>query len=393
MTVTEPTVRPVKDEGAQALFEEARRRRRRRWLLVLIVLVAAGAVLLLLRAASGGTSKVGMPPRHSSGPGLPAVGSPGHDVVVIDNDAIMTMVDFSTGARKTVTLANKGGGDYPDTVLATGGFFVYPGGGGGTWVVPLDLSVPARLLGPSTDVIPSVTPGRVWLVTISASSARAAAIAVQEVGANGRYRGSVYHVPPGFSPISGVVGGLVLVDTIGPQGGGVVWGPATGRFGTRFPGPNVGNLVDVRGSKVAWGAGCSADSICTSLRVTDVRTGRSRDYPSPPGTFGWVSTGGEGSRDAYSSGGHYLAVRAAHGAGELSASDVYVVNMTSGATSLVPDSTATSPYSRVAWLPNTLWVISASSTGSLSAYNVHDGKLRSFATPCCGVALLSVVSK
>jgi hypothetical protein len=236
--------------------------------------------------------------------------------------------------------------------------------------------------------VPSASAGRVWLVTTSSDRGQPAPVAVREVKADGRSKSPLYRVPAGFSPISGVAGGLVLVDTM--AGGSVVWDPVTNRFGTRFPGPNVGNLIDVRGSTVAWGLGCSVNSVCASLRLTDVRTGRSRDYPAPHGTVGWLSTGGEGSRDAFSSDGRYLGVRAANGDGQLSPSDVYVVNVSSGASSLVPDSSPPYPYSRVAWLPNSSWVVFASAAGSVSAYNVRDGQRRSFPTPCCGVALLSV---
>ncbi len=382
---------PSDTQEAQALFEEARRRRRRRWALLGSLVLASAVVGPILGLQTGGRGAGHEKTSHPRSPHRsPITGSFGHDVVVIDNDAVMTLVDFSTGARKTVTLPNKGGGDYPDAVLATGGFFVYPGGEG-TWAIPVDLSGSARLLGPSTDVIPSTTAGRVWLVTIPYNGASVATITVQEVGVDGRYRGPVYRVPAGFTPISGVAGGLVLVDTLGPAEGSVVWDPATGRFGSHFPGPNVGNLVDVRGSMVAWGVGCSANSVCTSLRITDVKTGRSRDYPSPQGTFGWVSTGGEGSRNVFSSDGRYLAIRAANGASQLSPSDVYVLNPSSGATFLVPDSSASYLYSRVAWLPDTSWVVFASDGGTVSAYNVQDGQRRSFTTPCCGVALLSVV--
>ena len=318
-----------------------------------------------------------------------------HDVVAIDNDAVMTLIDFSTGARKTVTLPHKAGGDYPDAILATGGYFVYPGDTG-TWAIAVDLSGAPRLLGSSTYLVPSATAGRVWLVTTTTDCTQptcrgqAVPVTVREVGAAGGYRSSLYRVPAGFSPISGVAGGLLLAGNLGPTDGSVVWDPATDRLGTPLPGPNMGNLVDVRGSMVAWGVGCSQDSICTSIRVTDVRTGRSRDHPAPQGTAGWISTGGEGSRDAFAPDGHYLAIRAANRVGQLSASDVYVVNVSSGAISLVPNSSSSYLYSRVAWLPDSSWVVSGSATGSVSAYNVQDGQRRSFPTPCCGVALLAV---
>ena len=141
---------------------------------------------------------------------------------------------------------------------------------------------------------------------------------------------------------------------------------------------------------VAWGVGCSSNSICTSLRLTDVKTGRSRDYPAPHGTVGWVSTGGEGSRDAFSSDGQYLAIRAANGASQLSPSDVFVVTVSSGSSFLVPDSSPPYSYSRVAWLPNSSWVVFASGAGSVNAYNIQNGQRRSFSTTCCGVALLAV---
>lgn len=388
MTVVEDA--PLSDtQEAQDLFKEARRRRRRRWALLGVLVLAAsvvGPILGLHGGGSRGSDRRPLRPRSSQG--SPVAGPSGHRVVVVDNDAAMTLIDFSTGAYKTAVLPHKGGGDYPDAVLATGGFFVYPGDGG-TYAIALDVLGSPRLLGPSSYPVPSSTAGRVWLETITTASGQAVSETVQEVGADGRYRSHIYRVPVGFSPISGVAGGLLLAG--GPTNGSVVWNPVTGRFGTQFPGPNVGNLVDVRGSMVAWGVGCLPDSICTSVRVTDVTTGQSRDYPAPHGTVGWVSTGAEGSRDAFSSDGQYLAMRAASGASQQSPSNVFVVTLSSGATYLVPDSSPPYPYSRVAWLPASSWVVFASATGSVSAYNVQAGQRRSFPTPCCGVALLAVV--
>jgi hypothetical protein len=388
VTGTNLIAHPAPETDAQALFEEARRRRRRRraamGALLVLAAILGPALALNVGGRSGSHEKSFRPP---SPRGSSVAGSSGHRVVVIDNDAVMTLVDFSTGTSRTATLLHKGGGDSPDALLATGGFFVYPGEGG-TWAIPLDLSGSPRLLGPSSYVVPSATSGRVWLVTITDERGQPASTTAREVEADGRSRNPLYRVPAGFGPISGVEGGLLLVDTT--AGGSVVWNPATQRFGARFPGPNVGNLVDVRGSMVAWGVGCSPNSICTSLRLTDVGTGRSRDYPAPQGTAGWVSTGGEGSRDAFSPDGQYLAIRAANGVTQLSPSDVYVVNLSSGATFSVPDSSPPYPYSRVAWLPNSSWVVFASGAGSVNAYRVQDGQRRSFPTPCCGVALLAV---
>jgi hypothetical protein len=379
---------PEQPIDPEALFKEARRRRRHRWSLIGAVVIAAAVLVPVLglnvTEDSGGHNQAAGPrtPQGSS-----AAGSSPHDLVVIDNDARMTLLDFSTGARRTVVLAHKGGGDSPDALLATDGFFVYPGDGG-TWAMPLDIAGSPRLLGPSSYVVPSSSAGRVWLVTTTFDRGQPASVAVQEVGADGHYKSPLYRLPFGFSPVSGVAGGLVLVDTV--NGGGVVWDPWTQRFGARFPGPNVGNLVDVRGSKVAWGVGCSPYSICTSLRLSDVRTGRSRDYPAPSGTVGWVTTGAEGSRDAFSADGKYLAIRAANGASQRSPSDVYIVNVSSGVTFSVSDSSPPYPYSRVAWLPKSSWVVFASGASSVSAYNVANGQRRSFSTPCCGVALLAV---
>src|ERR1700694_6142019 len=141
---------------------------------------------------------------------------------------------------------------------------------------------------------------------------------------------------------------------------------------------------------VAWAQGCLPDRICTSIRVTALTTGHTHDYPAPRGTTGWVAPGGQGSRDAFSSDGKYLAVRAAKGASQFSPSDVYIIRISTGSKSLMPDSGSLSPYSRVAWLPNSYWVVAPSATGSTQAFNVQGGQHRSFSTPCCGVALLTV---
>jgi hypothetical protein len=124
------------------------------------------------------------------------------------------------------------------------------------------------------------------------------------------------------------------------------------------------------------------------VRVVDLDTTATHDYPAPAGTLGWVSTAGQGSRHAFSPDGRYLAIRAATTPATPAMSELFTIQLTNGAPSLLAGAAASS-YARVAWLPDSRWVATQTDDGTISAFDMHAGQTRSFPAKCCAVALLT----
>jgi len=120
-TLVDHPPRPSDTQEAQDLFEEAHRRRhdaraligRPSWWLRLPLSPSSHFQGQARMVLTEGHSVLHPRKDHRDGIGRP-------HVVAIDNDAVMTLIDFSTGARKTVTLPHRLR-DYPDAILATGG--------------------------------------------------------------------------------------------------------------------------------------------------------------------------------------------------------------------------------------------------------------------------------
>ena len=347
---------------------------RRPWRTVVAVALALAVIATVGYAAATRTSST----RVATGPGR---SSADQFIVVDDGSARTTLINSNSGTTRVVELPHRTGGDFPYAILATSGYFVYVGSGG-TWATPVDVKGPPRNLGMASYIVPSSTPGRVWLVA-GAASGRSALTTAQEVGVDGRYRGPVRSVPTGDAVVTGATEGVVL-DT---ADGTVLWNPSSGRYGATIVGAHRSNLIDVQGSKLAW-VGCTTEGACTTAHVADLTTGQSRDYPAPPGTSGWISTGGEGSRDAFSPDGRYLAVRATsvtHGA---TSSNIYVIDLARKTTSLVAGTSA-SPYSRSAWLQHERGIVSQHDDGAIQVNDLIDRTIRVFARAPSGVAILT----
>jgi len=349
-----------------------RRPRRARMAVALaVVLIAIVVAYVAVTRRSGPTDVATGPDRSPTG----------QLIVVDDGSAHTTLIGASSGAARVVELPHRTGGDFSYAILATGGYFVYVGDAG-TWATPITGHGSPRNLGRASYIVPSGAPGRVWLIA-GAGSDQSAATTAREVAVDGSFLGPIRSVPTGDAVISGARGGLVL-DT---AEGALLWNTTDSRLGPTIVGAHRSNLVDVRGSELAW-VGCTPGGGCTTLHVADLATGQASDYPAPPSTSGWISTAGEGSRDAFSPDGRHLAVRAAAATGGTSASNVYVIDLTTGTTVLVPD-TAAGPYSRIAWLAGDGGIVSQLDDGTVKVNNVTNNTTRSLAKAPSGVAILT----
>jgi hypothetical protein len=300
----------------------------------------------------------------------------GYDQVTINN--------LDAGTTRTVTLPGKVPGDYPYDVLAVDGWIVYPAGDG-TRSIRSDFTGAPVPLGRTSLFVPSARSGWVWLVDATGGTAT---VTVQEVRVDGSQSGRIEQLPSGTSADMGVPGGLLVSNDRWSS----VWNQSTGRLGPQLVDGN--GLIDVHGDLVARGIGCGVDSTCDSVRVQNLATGAHRDILAPPGTTGWIPTVGEGSRDAFSADGRYLAVRAggaiAAGANHPSDSRVYVIDLDNDGVKQVTDSKTNYAFSRVGWSPDGGWVFYETTSHSVGGYRPSDGTSTSFHASCCGVALAAL---
>lgn len=290
------------------------------------------------------------------------------------------VLDVATAATHTVTLEHKVPGDSVNDLLTVGPFLVYPGDRA-TYAAPLFATDRPRRLGRATFNLASASPGRVWLVATTRNDRRVP-VTAQQVAVDGTRRGKRHRLPLGTTPVADTSAGLLLSD----GGAAVVWDPVTRGFGSRLP---SGSLVDAQGPTIVWGLDCSAASYCRSLRVLGVTSGQTRDVAAPPGSAGWVSTWGQGSRDAISEVGGLAAVRAASAPGTPPPSELYIIDLSTGAVTLVPGMAANA-YARVAWLPDAPVVATQRDDGAIVTYDVASHERRTYPARCCAVALLAI---
>lgn len=133
-------------------------------------------------------------------------------------------------------------GTRPYRIVRRAEHLVLTGRNGDTYVARLDALESPRWLGQSPYFLPSAHPGRVWLVTGSASTA--AVNSVREVTVDGRITVAAANVPNGMIPVAADAGGLVL------EGGDQlqVWDPRSDRTRTAVP----GSYLAASGDTLAW---------------------------------------------------------------------------------------------------------------------------------------------
>ena len=339
---------------------------------VAVVVCLALGVVVTVSQSHPSTVKTAVGP-HVTGPGL----------VVIDNGTgPVAVLDLATGSARTVNLVGKVGGDFTYDVVATGGHFVYQSAVG-VFSIPTSLQGRPTLLGHATEIFPSDHPGRVWLVATSPDGH--GNVSVEEVTVTGQPTTPRLQVPTPDAPTAPIRGGLVF--------GSDVWSAQT-HLATALPSndPVPPNVFDTHDSLAAWGANCATNPVsptCSTLNVFNVADRSERSYPAPPGAAGWITTAGEGSHGNFAPNGHQLALRAVT-TPAAQTSQLYVLNLTTGTSTLVPQSQAR-PYSPVAWTADGDSVLYETDTHTLGAYQPTSGALQAWPLACCGPIVTTAV--
>jgi sugar lactone lactonase YvrE len=368
-------------EPHAVLARQAGRVRRRRWM----TRAGAGTLALVVIAAIVVTARHDDLTRRVETPRTPAPPTTHTQLGVSNGYDSLVLYDLDAGTHQTITLPGKTPGDYPYQLLRVGDWLVYPGNG--VQAIRADFSGSPVTLGQASLFVPSAREGWVWLVTLQGTGPYTDS--VQEVRVDGTEQGPIYQLPEGMFARVGVPGGLLVGDNTSVA----KWDEATGELGASLFDGSSG-LVDVRGNTVAWAIDCRLDSTCASLRVLDLATGSSRDIAAPTGTSGWIPTAGEGSRDALSADGRYLALRAGgpvpSGANHPDTSTAYVIDLDDNQTRPVPQSTSDNAFSRVAWSPDGQWVFYETTDHHIGAYRPDDRQATTYPGACCGVALFTI---
>jgi hypothetical protein len=369
-------------ERSPALRERGRRLRRRRRLTrataaTLAGVLVVGAVVLVARESSS-TNRIETPATAPTTTTATQLGvDDGHDAV--------TFHDLDAKTTRTVTLPGKATGDYPYQLVRVGDWLVYPGNG--IQSIRTDLSSGPVALGNATTFVPSAREGWVWLVTFPGDGQSAET--VQEVQVDGTARDPAAQLPSGMVAQIGITGGLL----IGNDTTVVKWDPSTGELGPELFSGSAG-FIDAHDDTVAWGLECSRTSTCAALRVLDLATGTQREFDAPAGTSGWIPTYGEGSHDALTASGDFLAVRAGgdvrSGDNHPATSTLSVINLRTGEIHEVPHSTNDNAFSRTAWSPDNRTLFYEATGNTIGAYQPDTATATTYSGECCGVALVTI---
>jgi hypothetical protein len=378
---------------AEALIQEARRHQRGRHrsagLAILVAIaVAAGAFTGFSLAGSHPEPKrTASDSGNSAGPG-PAPGGIASTLVmwpVVPRGSTAGFGPGCTGSGPDAYLDDLGtgrlsqrdlpcitGGDFPVAVLQAGRWLVYNGTSGVT-AIPDDLRGRPRVLGDATEMLPSVSPGRVWLQTDGPPAADPEAegpVTIQSVsvGNGKRGRGSCCPGERTWSRermraccwrprvrLSSCGLPRARPRQVAQLANSNGWLAADGRLAAcesgwrSFHGSSDTPPATVISSTFVYQA-------CRMLRVVNLVTGKLLSFPAPAGTLGWVPNELT-DVDAISPGNTMLAAQAAarparHGIGRF-----FIVHFTGARTlpAAVPGSAAT-VNAITAWSADGSWL-------------------------------------
>jgi hypothetical protein len=394
---------------AEALIQEARRHQRARHRAVGLAVVVA---IALVAGAFTGLSRSGshpQPKRLASESGNYAAPGPVPGGIastllmwpVVPTGSIAAFGPGCTGSGPDAYLDDLGtgrlslrslpcitGGDFPAAVLQVGRWLVYNGTSGVT-AMPDDLHGRPRVLGVATEMLPSASPGRVWLQIDGpppASDPEAEGpVTIQSVSVGGGKHGPLIVLPGGTSLVEGTDAGLLLAT----QGNALeLWTPGARPRQVAKPANSSGWLAaDAR--LAAYESGCrsfpaSSDyRACQMLRVVNLVTGKRLSFPAPAGTLGWVPNELT-DVDAISPGNTALTAQAIASPARHGIGPFFIIHLTAARPppAAVPESAA--PVNAITtWSPDGSWLFYQGPGERLQALQVATGKVKSFTAPCC----------
>ena len=389
---------------ADAVIREARRRQRKRRAAVALAVVVALATIGGVLASYQGRGNPA-----STHPGDRAASSPAGGPVLGGIAATLLMWpvgslgfsgcggpaayldDLSTRRLLLRNIPCIAGGDFAATILPVGRWVVYMTYHGAS-ALPDDLAGRPRALGNATYIVPSASPGRVWLVTAGPPPTAAPNAAVAEVArsvsaADGQ-SGPAIMLPKGTSLIEGTQAGLLLGGQVNDAV--ELWTPgARPRPLTYFSNPDVWFAADAQ--LIAFGSGCRyagngafTYQACRMLRVVNIVTGRRLSFPAPPGTLGWTPSGPNGVVDAISPANTMIVAQAAIRPARKATAELFILRLASARKrpAAVPQSAA--PVTTLmTWSPSGSWLLYQGPGGRLRALRVATGKTVTFSVPCC----------
>jgi hypothetical protein len=263
-------------------------------------------------------------------------------------DRVM-VVDAAGGVTRTVR--PRGLAKCGPRMYVRGGRLVYVGytrNASVAWALdPRRGRSPTRL-GSAHEVIPSATPGRVWLAKVPRCRNVNRLRMLHEVTVSGRITRRVRARVPGVGLIAPLHRGLLL---FGPSGGLVAWNPGSRRVLWR---ERRAFALAAGDELVAW---CLSHG-CREIRITDLASGRVRRV-APPAGLSFRST----FEGALSPAGAWLAVSATSG----NAARLTLVDTATGRAHTVPGSRIDRDFRQVAWSPGG-WVFWSAGHGTLMAY-------------------------
>jgi hypothetical protein len=251
-------------------------------------------------------------------------------------------------------------------LLPRAGFVVIQDLDGSVYAAPWALAGAPRLLG-NGQMFPAARPDAVWIWTDAGSAPGGlAGHLVLVTGAGRRIAGPVPGPAalPGssaFPDITGAVpGGLVLAPAVeqtaplSAHAGLWLWNPLNGR-GLREIVRGCAQPLAVHGTLLAW-LRCYPDDPfrASSLRITDTGTGATRTIANPATAIPFVA---DQPVAAFSPDGRWLC--AYYSGTALGSVAIGLVNIKTGATSIIPGAPLVDATSPIWWAPDSRWVFFA----------------------------------
>lgn len=277
--------------------------------------------------------------------GVGAPSSPNEQPVLAEN--------LGTGHLAIRVLPGTERGGSRLSMLSVDGYLVY-WTTHGVSALPGNLKGRVRLLGQATYVTPSATPGEVWLVR---SHYPYTQTTIQSASVKSGRHGPLVTLPQRTDLLRGTDAGLLLAKRNGEL---ELWRPGGVPRVVANDGTWPDHVFASGSGLLAFGSGCRnvaatpgdyEYTVCTTLRVVDLVTGRRLSFAQAPGTLGWVPPP---TTDAnLSSGGGKLAAEASMPPAQKDTTELFVLSLFGRRPSVTPvPSSNAHEYVRTAWSPD-----------------------------------------